>query len=148
MSSTVENKSGNGRSKELPRPVVKDIEFGRATAIHAPEIKLPEFCASLFDKHTPLDDQVGGDHYKHLKVQPFVTNFKNWGPEVAMGEIINRCYSFVASYRSGDPDLEEIDKIVHEAKMLGQLVREEMTEKCQASESSSFSEPCSEQKST
>jgi len=128
MSSTVERK----KVQDLPKSVVKDIEFGRVHAAQAPVIRTPEFCPGLNEANDPkpLDDQVGGNHYKHLKVQPFVSNFRNWGPEVAMGEVINRCYSFVATYRAGEPDFEELDKIVHEVSMLKQLAQEEANEKC------------------
>ena len=147
MSSTVESakKNGNGNPERLHRSVGAAIERGKGQA--GP---VPEFCPGLNSDNdpTPLDDQVGGDHYKNLAVQPFVSNFKNWGPEVAMGEVINRCYSFVATYRAGNPDFEELDKIVHEVSMLKQLAQEEANSKCQESESASCSEPCSEQKST
>ena len=152
MSSTVskiQNRSGNGQDRDLPKSVIKDIELGKAHATQTPIIKVPEFCPGLNEeKSTPLDDQVGGEHYKFLKVQPFVSNFKNWGPEVAMGEVINRCYSFVASYRAGDADFEELEKIVHEVKMLSQLVQEEANERCQDSESSSCAGPSCDRKSS
>lgn len=73
--------------------------------------------AELFD---PLKTQVGGDHYKHLKIQPI---------EFAVVNGLNMCEANSVKYivrRKGDVKkrLEDLDKAIHCIQLLKQFVQE------------------------
>ena len=126
----VEKRDGNGRPNRERLEITKECEKGQGAA--CPDVHVVGDGAkskkgiNLFEDCSPLADQVGGHHYKQFAVQPFESNFKNFGPGCALGEIINRCYSF---YATGD--VEELDKVIHECRMLKHLTLEKIEgQKC------------------
>jgi len=115
--------SGNGRPKRERLEITKDVEKvqgGACPDVHIVKRKGPQGTNFLEDC-SPLSDQVGGHHYRQFAVQPFRSNFLNFGSGCALGEIINRCYSFYAT-----DDIEELDKIIHECQMLKHLTLEKL----------------------
>jgi len=90
---------------------------------------------NFFDDSTPLSDQIGGDHYRDLPIQPFVVNYHNLGPGAALGEMYNRMMSF---FKTGD--LEELVKLGHENQMLIYMVTEDR--RCKEAGSSCLSGVC------
>lgn len=61
----------------------------------------------MFKEVFPLDYQVGGDHYKNLKIQPFTYSREN-GFNVTQHSIIKYASRL---YTKGDP-IEQLDKII------------------------------------
>ena len=57
-----------------------------------------------------IDNQVDGDHYKKLTIQPAVYSFKNFGPAWHQGEIIK----YVTRYKdkNGRVDLEKARHLI------------------------------------
>lgn len=126
--SVVTQREGNGRPKRERLDITKDVEKGQGSAcpdIHVVKQEKPPGI-NFFEDCSPLADQVGGHHYRQFAVQPFRSNFMNFGSGCALGEIINRCYSFYAT-----DDIEELDKIIHECRMFRHLTLEKLEgQKC------------------
>lgn len=132
-------RSGNGRPKRERMEITKECEKGQGTAcpdVHIVNKEEP-IGINFFEDCSPLADQVGGHHYRQFAVQPFRSNFLNFGSGCALGEIINRCYSFYAT-----SDVEELDKIIHECRMLKHLTLEQIEgQKCPPSSEQQSSSP-------
>ena len=97
--SVAPQREGNGRPKRERMEITKDVEKGQGSAcpdIHVVKQEKPPGI-NFFEDCSPLADQVGGHHYRQFAVQPFRSNFLNFGSGCALGEIINRCYSFYAT---------------------------------------------------
>lgn len=68
----------------------------------------------------PLDRQVGGDHYKHFKIQPI---------EFALVNGLNACETIALRYlvrKKGDKakKLEDLDKAIHTIEIYKQMIQE------------------------
>lgn len=68
---------------------------------------------------SPLDDQIGGDHYKNLKIQPVVYCYYNKIPSIESAVI-----KYVTRHRSKGK-AEDIKKAIH---LLQVLLKLEYTE--------------------
>ncbi len=63
------------------------------------------------------DVQVGGDHYKHFKIQPYVFFWSNQLP-FHKSDIIKRIMRYDLE---GGKGLEDLQKIKHEVEMIIEL---------------------------
>jgi len=70
---------------------------------------------------SPLDEQVGGDHYKHFPIQPIVFITQN-----KLGFIPGCIVKRICRYnRPGGKGVEDLKKIIHEVEILIQLQEEQ-----------------------
>jgi hypothetical protein len=65
----------------------------------------------------PLEEQVGGDHYKSWKMQPFEFFWLNQLP-FHKADIIKRIMRYDLP---GGKEGEDLDKAIHECQMIKQL---------------------------
>lgn len=80
------------------------------------ELMMEECGKALYDP-SPLDTQVGGNHYKNFKIQPFIFFHANQLP-FHKADIIKRIMRYDLPTGKGKQDLE---KIIHEVQMIMEL---------------------------
>lgn len=69
----------------------------------------------MSEQENPLDVQVGGDHYKNLKIQPVEFNHAN-GLDFFQGSVVKYVTRF--RHKNGEADL---DKAIHFLQLLKEL---------------------------
>lgn len=96
-------------------------EIGRAPPKHRPNPAVPKtqgwakIMNKEFEKESALDEQVGGGHYKDLKIQPveYITaNDLGW----CEGNVVK--YITRHSIKGGK---EDIDKVIHYCQLLKEI---------------------------
>ena len=68
----------------------------------------------------PLDEQVGGDHYKNMKIQPIDYNHVN-----ALGYCEGNIVKYVSRWKSKN-GVEDLKKAMHYLQVLIHFVEEEV----------------------
>ena len=80
------------------------------------EAKLSSMKTDSKTEYNPLDDQVGGSHYKNMVIQPVVFIERN-KLSFLEGSVVKR----ICRYRHGGKGLEDLQKIKHEIDLLIEL---------------------------
>ena len=81
------------------------------------EMTQEEWEAQFDKEESPLDIQVGGNHYKSFKIQPFEFFHANQLP-FHKADVIKRIMRYDLPTGKGKQDLE---KIIHEVQMIMEL---------------------------
>ena len=82
---------------------------------HEPVYEVTAICEAPKESGSPLAVQVGGSHYKNMKIQPI---------EFCMANNLNACQTiairYICCYKSKN-GAEDIDKAIHTLQILKQL---------------------------
>ena len=79
-----------------------------------------EYILRRLKEEAPLDSQVGGNHYKDCKIQPVEYIYSN-GLDFLEGNIVK----YVTRHRTKGEGKEDIQKVIHYAQLILQLVYKE-----------------------
>ena len=79
-----------------------------------------EYILRRLKEEAPLDNQVGGNHYKDCKIQPVEYIYSN-GLDFLEGNIVK----YVTRHRTKGEGKEDIHKVIHYAQLILQLVYKE-----------------------
>ena len=63
---------------------------------------------------SPLDEQVGGGHYKTMGVQPFEITFKNFGYQGLRAAVYTKVIKYLSRDKgSVEKHIEDVEKAIH-----------------------------------
>jgi len=76
---------------------------------------------------SPLDQQIGGDHYKTMKVQPLEATYNNFGYEGLQAAVYCKVDKYLRRNKGGlEKHIEDIGKARHVLEIQEEFARKEL----------------------